>query len=232
MSKNVVVNLIFLILSNLLIYFILEDYIFSLIFILISVLYFIICYLNDKKYTSKITKFEECCKFIEAILVNFKTSNSFISCYEKSKKVLSKNTLNHIKNNDNVLESLNIYYKFNIFSIFKNIIEIYSSVGGDISSYSNSLLKECRRLQNISCIYKKDDDLYMFSYFSMWCFAFLILVVSKFSINSTMFNFNQGILFKIIILLGFVLFLTSTYIFYVGIYKTIYIKEQKNEKNI
>ena len=76
MSKNVVVNLIFLILSNLLIYFILEDYIFSLIFILISVLYFIICYLNDKKYkrTSVIRKSTAIKSFLKFLKNENKTS--------------------------------------------------------------------------------------------------------------------------------------------------------------
>lgn len=232
MSKTNLVNLIFLIISNFLIFFVLEDYIINLVFLLVSGLYYFICYMEDKKYTQKIFKFDECCRFIEFTLTNYKTSNSFTSCFEKSKKVLSKQTIKKIKDENTVLESLNIYYKFNIFSIFKNIIEIFSDVGGDIMNYSSSILKECRRLQNINYLNKKRDNLHMFSYFTMWLFAFSILIVAKISLSTTMFNFQDNLFYKILILLGFFLFLVSNYIFFKSLYKTNHIKEFKNEKNI
>ena len=67
MSKNFILNIMSILISTLIMCYIIPDLIFVILFSVISLSYLIFIYFIDKKYTYKISRFSECCNFIEIL---------------------------------------------------------------------------------------------------------------------------------------------------------------------
>ena len=126
MSKNFILNIMSILISTLIICYIIPDLIFVILFCGISLSYLIFIYFIDKKYTYKISRFSECCNFIENTIISFNFVDSTTAALDNAKKKLSKKTLENFDENsiyvgiENTSDNKNIKEK----TISKDTIQI------------------------------------------------------------------------------------------------------------
>lgn len=231
MSKNFILNLMSILISTLIMCYIIPNLIFVILFCVISLSYLIFIYFIDKKYTYKISRFSECCNFIENTIISFNFVDSTTAALDNAKKKLNKKTLENFdennKNSEDLLYFLDKHYTFNIFNIFKQCLKIFEDVGGNFLNISKNLLNETKRLSYLNIKTEKESVSYLFSFISMWLFAFLILLVAKLSLGNFTSEIIESLYFKIVSFCGFLFYIVSLYLYMKRLYKTDYILEYK-----
>ena len=145
-------------------------------------------------------------KFIISLSINGSLLDSFNACKEiiNDKLYLQLKAFDEVENR---LEYLKKHYNYKIYEIFSGVVNEYLDKGGDILSYSSTLLAEARRSQsNINKLFDNSIK-HLFSFMIMWSFSFLILIVARISLIDFYHNFLSSEFFIITVSAGFLFFI-------------------------
>ena len=130
-----------------------NNYIVGAVILILSILYFV--FLANplfKKYLLKINRFNECYNFINNYIVSLSMKNSIVSAYESAISSMPESFSRYIENietfsEQDKLEHIHKYFRFHVFSLFIDLINIYQDEGGDILEMSHYLLEEARQVE-------------------------------------------------------------------------------------
>ena len=230
----IALEIIFL-LSTLLLYFVTEHLIVSICYGVIGVgsAVFLSIFMF-RKYENKKDKFNECVTFINKFIISLSINGSLLDSYQSCKEILNNKLYLELKVFDDVesrIEYLKKYYNYRIFEMFGGVINEYLDKGGDILTYSSSLLSEARRAQsNVNRLFSNSIKHFV-SFVTMWIFSFLILLVAKLSLNDFYKSFINNNLYVAAIAVGFLFFIGTFVVYFMNLKFTKFIEEGKYEEN-
>lgn len=216
-------------------YFVTENLIFTLAYLVIclgSAAFLALC--PFKKYENQKEKFNECVTFINKFIISLSINGSLFDAFNSCKEVINNKLYLELKVFDEVesrIEYLKKYYNFRIFDIFTGVLQEYLDKGGDILSYSATLMSEARRAQaNVNNIFKFSITS-LINFITMWAFAFLIIVVAKFSLMDFYSNFINNTSYLLMISVSFLFFIGSFVFYFSSLSLKKFIEEGKYEEN-
>jgi multisubunit Na+/H+ antiporter MnhC subunit len=210
--------------------------------LLFFIIYLIICLgsaafltlFTFRKYENVKIKYNECIQFINKFLISLSISNSLFDSFASCKEIINDKLYLELRVFDDIearIDYLKKYYNYRIFDIFSGVLTEYLDKGGDVLTYSSTLMSEARRSQGTVNNIFTNSIKHLVSFITMWAFSFVILIVAKFSLNDFYGNFINNNTFLITIFIGF-LFFIGTFVYY---FQTLsfkkFIEEGKYEEN-
>ena len=205
MGSYVLIGLIISLLVAVVTYIVSNNLVISLIIFLAYILYFfIIGLIQFKKYRKKISRCHDCYRFINTFVVSLSIKQSIKSAYETTLNVMSEDFHRDLKGIDDLNETEKLsyickYFKFHIYGLFIDLINLWSEQGGDIIDMSSYLINESRLVEEYI---NESESLSLkktFEFATLWIFTLVILIVLRFSLGDFYAFLSKQIYFPIII---------------------------------
>lgn len=198
-----------------------NSWISSSIVLVISALYFFLyAYQKVLKMNKRNKKFHSCYSFINSFIISLGVKGSLLAAFESSKLTMDQDYNKLVEglsnlNEEERLDYLKKQYDFDIYYLFLSVIRIWVEQGGDIFRLSYYLVEESRRTEDylIKCESITKRRLAEFSV--LWLFTFIILIVLRIALNSFYSLITNYLLFKVAIVLLFLLVIASIHLFIV-----------------
>ena len=166
-----------------------NNYIICIVIMISFILYFLfIARPIMRKYETKIKRFDECYHFINTFVVSLSIKGSVTSAYESSMQVMSEDFISSIENIDTFsqkdkLDHINKYFRFHVFSLFVDLINIYEEQGGNILEMSHYLLEETRFIEEYISSSKSITKKKMVEFAILWLLTLGIMVFMRFALS-------------------------------------------------
>ena len=166
-----------------------NNYIICIVVLILSILYFVfIAKPIVRKYETKVKRFDECYHFINTFIVSLSIKGSVTSAYESSIQVMSEDFVSSIENIEafsqkDKLDHINKYFRFHVFSLFVDLINIYEEQGGNILEMSHYLLEETRLIEEYISSSKNITKKKMVEFAILWLLTLGIMVFMRFALS-------------------------------------------------
>ncbi len=166
-----------------------NNFIIAIAVLVISILYFVfIARPLINKYETKIKRFDECYHFINTFIVSLSIKGSVTSSYESSIQVMPESFISSIENietfsQQDKLDHINKYFRFHVFSLFVDLINIYEEQGGNILEMSHYLLEETRLIEEYITTSKNITKKKMVEFSILWILTLGIMVFMRFALS-------------------------------------------------
>ena len=166
-----------------------NNFIIAIVVLVISILYFVfIARPLINKYETKIKRFDECYHFINTFIVSLSIKGSVTSSYESSIQVMPESFISSIENietfsQQDKLDHINKYFRFHVFSLFVDLINIYEEQGGNILEMSHYLLEETRLIEEYITTSKNITKKKMVEFAILWILTLGIMVFMRFALS-------------------------------------------------
>ena len=155
----------------------------------ISILYFLI-YVRKviKGKDEKVTRFQDCYQFINNFLIALSIKGHVSGALASTLESQNEETIDLIKSIDSndPMEKviyLKDYFKFDIYSLFVDLISLYNDEGGDIIQMSRYLLNQIREEEEFIVNVERMSKKAIVEFTILWSFALSILAILKFSLD-------------------------------------------------
>ena len=199
------------------------------IFVVYLLYYFIFIRKRIKNYLVRVEVTHACYHFINSFIITLSVKESLEEAYTNGLRLAPK-SLNEETveiENMNILERIKFlrsYFNLGVYKMFINIVELHQEQGGSILTLSDSLIRECTRVERTLSESTSIGNRHLVEFLVLWLLSFFILIFLRFALSQF---YNQMIQSAIIIAMiaGFYLiFLISVHLF-LAKYTTISIKE-------
>ena len=166
-----------------------NNYMVAIVVLVLSILYFLfIARPIVFKYDTKLKRFDECYHFINTFIVSLSIKGSVTSAYESSIQVMSEDFVSSIENIEafsqkDKLDHINKYFRFHVFSLFVDLINIYEEQGGNILEMSHYLLEETRLTEEYISSSKTITKKKMVEFAILWLLTLGIMVFMRFALS-------------------------------------------------
>ena len=166
-----------------------NNYIVGIAIMALGILYFsLIARPLINKYDTKRRRFRECYHFINTFIVSLSVKATIQAAYETSVANMSEEFVQGVENIDTFsikekLEHLSKYFRFHVFALFVDLVNIYEEQGGDIIDMSRYLLDEVRLteeyISDSSAISRKR----VMEFATLWFLSLLIMAFMRFALS-------------------------------------------------
>ena len=180
----------------------------------VTILYFVV-YVNKvmKNKDEKITRFQDCYQFINNFLIALSikghVSGALASALE-SQNEETNDLVKSIDSNDPLEKVIYMkdYFKFDVYSLFVDLIKVFNDEGGDIISMSRYLLNQIREDEEYIVNAERMNKKALVEFTILWIFALSILVVLKFALDDFFSHIVKNIFYQVsvVCILFFALF--------------------------
>ena len=159
------------------------------------------------KYRVKITRFHECYYFVNNFMVSLSIKQSLKGAFESVidyggdsfKEVLGGITdLPEMEK----LNYLQKYFKFHVYKLFIDLLNVFIEEGGDIIKMSQYLINDMRMIEEYIIQTENMTKRKAFEFITLWAFSLIILVFLRFALS----QFYSYIIGKIFYLIGIVIY--------------------------
>ena len=180
-----------------------NNYIVGAVILILSILYFV--FLANplfKKYLLKINRFNECYNFINNYIVSLSMKNSIVSAYESAISSMPESFSQYIENietfsEEDKLEHIHKYFRFHVFSLFIDLINIYQDEGGDILEMSHYLLEEARQVEEYISTSKLIAKKKMVEFAILWLLTLGIMIFLRFALSQFFITISKQFYYPI-----------------------------------
>ena len=183
-----------------------NNYIIAIAVLVLSILYFLfIAKPMMKKYETKIKRFDECYHFINTFIVSLSIKGSVTASYESALQVMPSDFTSSIENIEafsqkDKLDHINKYFRFHVFSLFIDLINIYEEQGGNILEMSHYLLEETRLTEEYISSSKSIAKKKMTEFAILWLLTIGIMVFMRFALSQFFKTISKQVFYPIGIL--------------------------------
>lgn len=195
-----------------------NNYIVAAIVLVASISYFLfIAKPVLRKYDAKIHRFDECYHFINTFIVSLSIKGSVSASYESAVQVMPESFTTSIENietfsQEDKLEHLNKYFRFHVFSLFVDLINIYQEQGGNILEMSHYLLEETRLIEEYISSSKTIVKKRIVEFAILWLLTLGIMVFMRFALSQFFKTISNQIFYPVGILAICLFCITSIHI--------------------
>ena len=159
------------------------------VIIVLSIVYFLfLAKPKINKYLTKLVRFQECYHFINTFIVALSikgvTSSAYETAIESMPDEFSKNIENiEAFDQQEKLNHLNKYFRFHVFSLFIDLVNLYENEGGDILEMSHYLLEELRLIEEYISSSKSISKKRIGEFMILWLLTLGIMVFLRFALS-------------------------------------------------
>ena len=179
------------------------NFIVGIFSVLLPVIYFlVIARPMVTKYQTKISRFRECYHFINNFIVSLSIKNSVSSALETTVEAMPEKNFVYSENVDafSVKEKMQFfsnYFRFHVYSLFIDLINLYEEQGGNILDMSRYLLEETRQIEDYIFRCQNIARKRIVEFAILWVLTLVIMVVMRFSLSQFFANISKQIFFPI-----------------------------------
>ena len=184
----------------------------------IAILYFSI-FVNKvmNKKNEKITRFQSCCQFINNFLVALSIkghiSGALASALESQNEETNE-LLKSVDSNDPMEKVIYAkeYFRFDVYSLFVDLISLFNDQGGDILQMSHYLMNQIREDEEYLINAERMNKKSLVEFSILWIFALSILVVLRFSLGDFFQNIVKSSIYQVSVVIVLLFALISVHI--------------------
>lgn len=185
----------------------------------VSLLYFFLIF--RKRYISyhqQNKRYCSCFNFINNFIIALSVRESIHGAFENVNEIMDEEYKKEIGglielNDHEKLDYLKKFYKYHIYELFLDILNIYLDRGGDILYLSESLIEECHSQESLINETKAIGKKKLIEFITLWGFVLLILGVLRFALNDFYQQMSSSIIFQVLVSSLFLFLVLSVDIF-------------------
>jgi len=199
------------------------------IFLVYVAYYFLLIRKRIKNYLSKSERIHACYHFINSFVITMSVKESLEEAYQNGLRVAPKSLLeetNEIENKTIIerIDFLRSYFNLGIYKMFINIINLYQEQGGNILVISDSLIRECTRVEKSLTESTSIGNRHLGEYLVLWLLSFFILIFLRFALSQFYMQMINSTLVIALICGYYLIFLASSHLFFLR-FTSISVKE-------
>lgn len=155
----------------------------------VSLLYFV-TYINKvmKNKDEKIARFQNCYQFVNNFLIALSVKGHISGALASALESQNEEAIDVIKSVDSKdpmekIKYMQTYFKFDVYSLFIDLIVLFNEEGGDIIQMSQYLLNQIREDEEYIVNAERLNKNSLVEFSILWIFSLAILAILKFSLN-------------------------------------------------
>ena len=154
------------------------------------------------KYQTKISRFRECYHFINNFIVSLSIKNSVSSALETTVETMPEKNFVYDENVESFsvrekMQYFSNYFRFHVYSLFIDLINLYEEQGGNILDMSRYLLEETRQVEDYIFRCQNISRKRIVEFAILWILVMVIMVVMRFSLSQFFADISKQIFFPI-----------------------------------
>ncbi len=154
------------------------------------------------KYSVKISRFRECYHFINNFVVSLSIKNSVSSALESVIEAMPNKDFALSENVElfSVKEKIQYfsnYFRFHVYSLFIDLINLYEEQGGNILEMSRYLLEETRQVEDYIFRCQNIARKKIVEFAILWFLTLAIMVVMRFALSQFFSTISKQVFFPI-----------------------------------
>ena len=169
----------------------------------VTLIYFFV-YVNKviKNKDEKVNRFQDCYQFINNFLIALSIkghiSGALVSALE-SQNEETNDLVKSVDSNDPMEKVIYLkdYFKFDIYSLFVDLIKVFNDEGGDIIQMSRYLLNQIREDEEYIVNAERMNKKALVEFVILWSFALCILVILKYSLSDFFTHIVKNIFYQV-----------------------------------
>ena len=175
----------------------------GIISLLLPLIYFLfIARKTIYKYSVKISRFRECYHFINNFVVSLSIKNSVSSALESVIEAMPNKDFALSENVElfSVKEKIQYfsnYFRFHVYSLFIDLINLYEEQGGNILEMSRYLLEETRQVEDYIFRCQNIARKKIVEFAILWFLTLAIMVVMRFALSQFFSTISKQVFFPI-----------------------------------
>ena len=169
----------------------------------VTLIYFFV-YVNKviKNKDEKINRFQDCYQFINNFLIALSIkghiSGALASALE-SQNEETNDLVKSVDSNDPMEKVIYLkdYFKFDVYSLFIDLIQVFNDEGGNIIQMSRYLLNQIREDEEYIVNAERMNKKALAEFVILWSFALCILVILKFSLDDFFTHIVKNVFYQV-----------------------------------
>ena len=199
------------------------------VFAIYLIYYFVLVRKRIKRYLNKTEVIHSCYNFINSFVISLSVKDSLEEAYQNGLRLAPKAMLeetNEIENKTIIerLVFLRQYFNLAIYKMFLNIVNLYQDQGGNILTLSDSLMKECTRVEKSMQESASISNKHLVEFAILWLLSIFILVFLRFALSDFYLKMLSSVIFVVLVTIYYLLFLVASFLFILK-YVNLVIKE-------
>ena len=213
-----------------------QNILLALFVFLISIVFFVlVVYRKAKKNQLKIHRYHQCFQFINSFIISLNVKGSMSAAIESGYETTDENTkaiIDSIKelNEEEKIMYLCKYFKFDLYRLFVDTINLWNEEGGDILKMSQYLINQVRLKEQylITCetIHRQKTT----EFIVLWSISLAILAILRFALSTFFERIRVTIFYQAAVTVIVLFVLISIYILLLKISKLDLEGWKDNEK--
>lgn len=188
------------------------------IFAIYILYYFALIRKRIKKYFKRIEVCHSCYHFVNSFIITMSVKESYEEAYQNGLRLAPKSLLSETSEIENmtILERISFlrsYFNLAIYKMFLNIIALYQDQGGSILKMSDSLLRECTRVEKSIKESSSISNRHLAEFGVLWILSFFILVFLRFALRQFYQQMISSVTVIVFITGFYLIFLISLHLF-------------------
>ena len=215
MNIVIIIGMIVATLFGVIVFIATNNFIFAIVALIITILYFLFVAMPMiKKNTAKTQRFHQCYSFINTFVISLSIKGSIKGAIETTFESLGDEFLANNQgieelNETDKLNYLSQYFKFHIYGLFTNLINLWSEQGGNIIDMSTQLINETRLIEEYLLQTNRMAKKHIMEFAILWLISLAVLVVLRFALAQFYNQIIQQLFFPFAVL-GIILFCLFT----------------------
>lgn len=191
--------------------------------------YFVLVRKRIKSYLSKVETIHACYHFINSFIITLSVKDSLEEAYQNGLRLAPPSLLNETNEigNMTIAERLNFlrqYFNLAIYKMFLNIVGLYIDQGGNILAISDSLIRECTRVEKDLNESSSISNRHLIEFAVLWLLSFFIMIFLRFALANFYIQMLENVLIIVLICGFYLIFLLAAHLF-INQYTSLTIKE-------
>ena len=203
---------------------------------LVTVLFFVfIARRKVDKYRQKTHRYHQCYQFINNFIISLNVKGSMSAAIQSSYETADEGTREMIDvikelNEEEKIMYLSKYFKFDLYRLFVDIVNLWNEEGGDILKMGQYLINQARLKEQYLLTCETIHRQKTIEFVVLWSISLAILAMLRFTLSTFFERINKTMFYQIAVVSIVLFALFSVYILLIRISKINLEGWQEDEK--
>ena len=188
MSFVIIISIVVSLLFGVIVYIATNNIFFAIAGLVLPLLYFLLIAMPKiKKNAIKTQRFHQCYSFINTFIISLSIKGSIKGAIDTTFENMGDNFASNIQgleelNENDKLNYLTQYFKFLLYGLFVNLINLWSEQGGNIINMSTHLIDDARLTEEYITESSRMAKKHIMEFAILWLISLSILVILRFAL--------------------------------------------------
>ena len=188
------------------------------IFIVYILYYFLFIRKRIKRFRERVEVVHSCYSFVNSFIITLSVKESLEEAYTNGLRLAPKSLMDETIEieNMNIIERIRFLrsnFNLAIYKMFINIIELHQEQGGNILNISDSLIRECTRVEKTLSESTSIGKRHLVEFIVLWLLSFMIMIFLRFALSQFYTMMISSNLMLALICGFYLIFLASLHLF-------------------